>query len=54
MSGQPLQSERRHRGRMVVESTLILVLASIVVTVMLLTMGNQLSGFLSDVAAALG
>jgi Flp pilus assembly pilin Flp len=54
MSGQPLEDRRRQRGRMFVESTLILVLASIVVTVVVLTMGNQLSGFLSDVAAAMG
>ena len=42
------------RGQGMVEYALILVLVSIVVIVILLTMGNQIANVFSNVVAALG
>ena len=42
------------RGQGMVEYALILVLVSIVVIVILLTMGNQINNVFSNVVAALG
>jgi pilus assembly protein Flp/PilA len=44
----------RHSGQGMVEYALILVLVSIVVIVILLTMGHQIANVFSNVAAALG
>jgi pilus assembly protein Flp/PilA len=45
---------RRQTGQGMVEYALILVLVSIVVIVILLTMGNQINNVFSNVVAALG
>jgi len=45
---------RPQRGQGMVEYALILVLVSIVVIVILLTMGNQIQNVFSNVVAALG
>jgi pilus assembly protein Flp/PilA len=45
---------RRQSGQGMVEYALILVLVSIVVIVILLTMGNQIANVFSNVVAALG
>jgi pilus assembly protein Flp/PilA len=45
---------RRQSGQGMVEYALILVLVSIVVIVILLTMGNQINNVFSNVVAALG
>jgi len=45
---------RRQSGQGMVEYALILVLVSIVVIVILLTMGNQIQNVFSNVVAALG
>ena len=45
---------RSERGQGMVEYALILVLVSIVVIVILLTMGNQINNVFSNVVAALG
>jgi pilus assembly protein Flp/PilA len=45
---------RSQRGQGMVEYALILVLVSIVVIVILLTMGNQIQNVFSNVVAALG
>lgn len=45
---------RRESGQGMVEYALILVLVSIVVIVILLTMGNQIANVFSNVVAALG
>src|SRR5437763_15055597 len=44
----------RQEGQGMVEYALMLVLVSIVVIVILLTMGNQIKNFFSNVVAALG
>ena len=44
----------RHSGQGMVEYALILVLVSIVVIVILLTMGHQIANVFSNVVAALG
>jgi pilus assembly protein Flp/PilA len=46
--------DRRQGGQGMVEYALILVLVSIVVIVILLTMGNQIQNVFSNVVAALG
>jgi pilus assembly protein Flp/PilA len=46
--------DRRESGQGMVEYALILVLVSIVVIVILLTMGNQIENVFSNVVAALG
>jgi pilus assembly protein Flp/PilA len=46
--------DRRQSGQGMVEYALILVLVSIVVIVILLTMGNQIQNVFSNVVAALG
>jgi pilus assembly protein Flp/PilA len=46
--------DRRQSGQGMVEYALILVLVSIVVIVILLTMGNQILNVFSNVVAALG
>lgn len=53
---QMLSRFGRHgqRGQGMVEYALILVLVSIVVIVILLTMGNQIQNVFSNVVAALG
>jgi pilus assembly protein Flp/PilA len=48
------QLDRRQSGQGMVEYALILVLVSIVVIVILLTMGNQILNVFSNVVAALG
>ena len=48
------QLDRRQNGQGMVEYALILVLVSIVVIVILLTMGNQILNVFSNVVAALG
>jgi pilus assembly protein Flp/PilA len=48
------RSGRRQSGQGMVEYALILVLVSIVVIVILLTMGNQIQNVFSNVVAALG
>jgi pilus assembly protein Flp/PilA len=48
------QLDRRQDGQGMVEYALILVLVSIVVIVILLTMGNQILNVFSNVVAALG
>jgi pilus assembly protein Flp/PilA len=53
LSHQPIES-RRQSGQGMVEYALILVLVSIVVIVILLTMGNQIQNVFSNVVAALG
>ena len=45
---------RTQRGQGMVEYALILVLVSIVVIVILLTMGNQIQNVFSNIVAALG
>ena len=45
---------RQQHGQGMVEYALILVLVSIVVIVILLTMGNQIQNVFSNVVAALG
>jgi pilus assembly protein Flp/PilA len=47
-------TKRDQRGQGMVEYALILVLVSIVVIVILLTMGNQIANVFSNVVAALG
>ena len=47
-------SKGSQRGQGMVEYALILVLVSIVVIVILLTMGNQIANVFSNVVAALG
>jgi pilus assembly protein Flp/PilA len=47
-------TQRSQRGQGMVEYALILVLVSIVVIVILLTMGNQILNVFSNVVAALG
>jgi pilus assembly protein Flp/PilA len=47
-------SKGTQRGQGMVEYALILVLVSIVVIVILLTMGNQIANVFSNVVAALG
>jgi pilus assembly protein Flp/PilA len=47
-------NDRRQSGQGMVEYALILVLVSIVVIVILLTMGNQINNVFSNVVAALG
>jgi pilus assembly protein Flp/PilA len=47
-------TKRLQRGQGMVEYALILVLVSIVVIVILLTMGNQIANVFSNVVAALG
>jgi pilus assembly protein Flp/PilA len=47
-------TEVDQRGQGMVEYALILVLVSIVVIVILLTMGNQINNVFSNVVAALG
>ena len=47
-------AEGGQRGQGMVEYALILVLVSIVVIVILLTMGNQIQNVFSNVVAALG
>ena len=49
-----LKNARRQHGQGMVEYALILVLVSIVVIVILLTMGNQIANVFSNVVAALG
>ena len=49
-----LQRVGLQRGQGMVEYALILVLVSIVVIVILLTMGNQIANVFSNVVAALG
>ena len=51
-TGAVLSSARKGQG--MVEYALILVLVSIVVIVILLTMGNQINNVFSNVVAALG
>ncbi len=48
------RSGREQSGQGMVEYALILVLVSIVVIVILLTMGNQIQNVFSNVVAALG
>jgi len=48
------RSDREQSGQGMVEYALILVLVSIVVIVILLTMGNQILNVFSNVVAALG
>ena len=48
------RGSRRQGGQGMVEYALILVLVSIVVIVILLTMGNQIQNVFSNVVAALG
>jgi pilus assembly protein Flp/PilA len=52
--GQLLRRFDRQSGQGMVEYALILVLVSIVVIVILLTMGNQIANVFSNVVAALG
>ena len=47
-------TQHGQRGQGMVEYALILVLVSIVVIVILLTMGNQINNVFSNVVAALG
>ena len=47
-------TSRTQRGQGMVEYALILVLVSIVVIVILLTMGNQIQNVFSNIVAALG
>jgi len=49
-----LKEARLQSGQGMVEYALILVLVSIVVIVVLLTMGNQIANVFSNVVAALG
>jgi len=49
-----LRGAVRQSGQGMVEYALILVLVSIVVIVILLTMGNQIANVFSNVVAALG
>ena len=49
-----LAEKSGQRGQGMVEYALILVLVSIVVIVILLTMGNQIANVFSNVVAALG
>jgi len=49
-----IPSRRQQSGQGMVEYALILVLVSIVVIVILLTMGNQILNVFSNVVAALG
>jgi len=59
-TGKEVQLPKRHRfdvrqsGQGMVEYALILVLVSIVVIVILLTMGNQINNVFSNIVAALG
>jgi pilus assembly protein Flp/PilA len=54
MTWQSLDRVRKQHGQGMVEYALILVLVSIVVIVILLTMGNQIANVFSNVVAALG
>ncbi len=54
VSGLGSLLSRRQSGQGMVEYALILVLVSIVVIVILLTMGNQINNVFSNVVAALG
>ena len=54
MTWRNLGRARRQLGQGMVEYALILVLVSIVVIVILLTMGNQIANVFSNVVAALG
>ncbi len=54
MSSRAECVSRAQRGQGMVEYALILVLVSIVVIVVLLTMGNQISNIFSNIVAALG
>jgi pilus assembly protein Flp/PilA len=54
VSWRILVSRARQGGQGMVEYALILVLVSIVVIVILLTMGNQIQNVFSNVVAALG
>jgi pilus assembly protein Flp/PilA len=54
MSRRALVGRARQSGQGMVEYALILVLVSIVVIVILLTMGNQIQNVFSNVVAALG
>ena len=54
MTWRNLGPARMQRGQGMVEYALILVLVSIVVIVILLTMGNQIANVFSNVVAALG
>lgn len=49
-----MASRREQAGQGMVEYALILVLVSVVVIVVLLTMGNQILNVFSNVVAALG
>ena len=51
---EALRSRKLESGQGMVEYALILVLVSIVVIVILLTMGNQILNVFSNVVAALG
>ncbi len=51
---KPRSLTSRQEGQGLVEYALILVLVSIVVIVILLTMGNQIKNVFSDVVCALG
>jgi len=54
VNSRMLNGQRRQHGQGMVEYALILVLVSIVVIVVLLTMGNQIQNVFSNVVAALG
>jgi pilus assembly protein Flp/PilA len=54
VSGMSRRFKGRQSGQGMVEYALILVLVSIVVIVILLTMGNQIANVFSNVVAALG
>jgi pilus assembly protein Flp/PilA len=54
MTWRTLDLVRKQHGQGMVEYALILVLVSIVVIVILLTMGNQIANVFSNVVAALG
>ena len=54
MTWRNLGRARKQLGQGMVEYALILVLVSIVVIVILLTMGNQIANVFSNVVAALG
>ena len=54
MTWRVLNRVRKQHGQGMVEYALILVLVSIVVIVILLTMGNQIANVFSNVVAALG
>jgi pilus assembly protein Flp/PilA len=54
MTWRTRSGARKQLGQGMVEYALILVLVSIVVIVILLTMGNQIANVFSNVVAALG